>query len=59
MEVKPEVKEAKDARPLKNVRGEIVFESVIFGYQPGRPEKNKPQDKGWREGCHRGSYRLR
>lgn len=33
----PEVKESPDARPLGGVKGEIVFENVTFGYQPGKP----------------------
>ena len=32
-----EVKDAVDARPLESVRGEVRFEQVHFGYQPGTP----------------------
>jgi ATP-binding cassette subfamily B protein len=30
----PEMADAPDALPLENVRGEVVFEEVCFGYQP-------------------------
>jgi ATP-binding cassette subfamily B protein/subfamily B ATP-binding cassette protein MsbA len=37
LEGSAEVKEAADAASLPPVRGEIVFENVTFGYEPGRP----------------------
>jgi len=37
LDMEPEVKESPDARPLRDVKGEIVFENVTFGYQPGKP----------------------
>jgi ATP-binding cassette subfamily B protein len=32
----PEISEAKDAVPMKNVRGEVVFSNVTFGYDKNR-----------------------
>jgi ATP-binding cassette subfamily B multidrug efflux pump len=33
----PELADAPDARPLEQVAGEVVFEDVCFGYEPGVP----------------------
>ena len=35
--IDPEIKDGQGARPLGRVRGEIEFDQVVFGYQPGRP----------------------
>lgn len=40
LEIKPEVTEHPDALTLRNVRGEVVFDSVSFSY-PERPEALK------------------
>jgi ATP-binding cassette subfamily B protein/subfamily B ATP-binding cassette protein MsbA len=40
LEIKPEVTEHPDAVTLRNVRGEVVFDSVCFSY-PERPEALK------------------
>ncbi|MGH8234212.1 MAG: glucan ABC transporter ATP-binding protein/ permease [Rhodanobacteraceae bacterium] len=36
LDTRPAVTEAAAARPLPRVRGEVAFEHVDFGYQPGR-----------------------
>ena len=33
----PEVQDAPDARPLTQIRGDVVFDGVYFGYQEGVP----------------------
>jgi ATP-binding cassette, subfamily B, bacterial len=33
----PEAPDRPDARPLARARGEVAFEGVTFGYEPGRP----------------------
>ena len=40
LDMKPEVTEKPDARPLKRARGEIEFDSVGFGYQDDRVLKD-------------------
>jgi ATP-binding cassette subfamily B protein/subfamily B ATP-binding cassette protein MsbA len=37
LEIEPEVKDQPGARPLGQVRGEIDFEDVVFGYDPAKP----------------------
>ncbi|MDR2525625.1 MAG: ABC transporter ATP-binding protein/permease [Oscillospiraceae bacterium] len=37
LESESEIGEAADAKPLQNVRGEIVFRDVSFAYQPDEP----------------------
>jgi ATP-binding cassette subfamily B protein len=37
LDTPPEVEDAAEARPLESVRGEVHFEHVDFGYQPGTP----------------------
>lgn len=36
-ELKPEVQDIPDARPLPRLRGNVRFENVVFGYNPDRP----------------------
>jgi ABC-type multidrug transport system fused ATPase/permease subunit len=33
----PSVKDRPDARPVRQVRGQVTFDNVSFGYQPGVP----------------------
>ncbi|MGV1014261.1 MAG: ABCB family ABC transporter ATP-binding protein/permease [Methyloceanibacter sp.] len=33
----PEIKDRKDAKPLRVDKGEITFDNVSFAYEPGRP----------------------
>ena len=35
--IDPEIKDRPGARALERARGEIEFENVVFGYEPGRP----------------------
>jgi ATP-binding cassette subfamily B protein/subfamily B ATP-binding cassette protein MsbA len=37
LEIEPEVRDRPGARPLREVRGEIDFDSVVFGYDPSKP----------------------
>lgn len=37
LEIEPEIQDAPDAVPARGLRGEIRFENVTFGYQPGKP----------------------
>jgi len=37
LEIEPEVRDHPGARPLREVRGDIDFDSVVFGYDPSRP----------------------
>jgi len=37
LEIEPEVRDRPGARPLREVRGDIDFDSVVFGYDPSRP----------------------
>ena len=37
LEIEPEVRDRPQARPLVQVRGEIDFDNVVFGYDPARP----------------------
>jgi len=37
LDVEPEVKDRPGARPLGEVRGEIDFDGVVFGYEPSKP----------------------
>ena len=37
LEIEPEVRDRPGARPLREVRGDIEFDSVVFGYDPSRP----------------------
>jgi ATP-binding cassette, subfamily B, bacterial len=37
LEIEPEIQDAPDAVEAKHLRGEIVFENVSFGYDPGKP----------------------
>jgi ATP-binding cassette subfamily B protein/subfamily B ATP-binding cassette protein MsbA len=37
LEAEPEVAESRAAPALPPVRGHVVFEDVVFGYEPGRP----------------------
>ena len=36
-----EADDAPEAVPLRAVRGEVRFEHVRFGYQPGRPSSRR------------------
>jgi ATP-binding cassette, subfamily B, bacterial len=36
LEIEPEIQDAPDAVEAKHLRGEIVFENVSFGYDPGK-----------------------
>ncbi len=36
LEIEPEIKDVKDARPLVTGKGEVRFKNVKFGYQAGR-----------------------
>jgi ATP-binding cassette subfamily B protein len=37
MDEAPDLPDARDARPLEHIRGEVVFDHVSFGYDPGVP----------------------
>jgi ATP-binding cassette subfamily B protein len=37
LDEQPEVEDAADARPLATVYGDVVFDDVCFGYEPGVP----------------------
>jgi ATP-binding cassette, subfamily B, bacterial len=37
LEIEPEVSDRPNARPLGEVRGEIDFDDVVFGYDPSQP----------------------
>jgi len=37
LETEPELADAPDARPAPPFRGEVTFDRVSFGYEPGRP----------------------
>jgi ATP-binding cassette, subfamily B, bacterial len=37
LEIEPEISDRAQARPLGEVRGEIDFDHVIFGYDPSKP----------------------
>jgi ATP-binding cassette, subfamily B, multidrug efflux pump len=37
MDTRPEVQDAPDAAPLEALRGDVRFQGVSFGYQPGTP----------------------
>jgi ATP-binding cassette, subfamily B, bacterial len=37
LEIEPEVNDRPNARPLGEVRGEIDFDDVVFGYDPSQP----------------------
>lgn len=37
MDEKSAVPDQPNAQPLANIRGEVVFDQVTFGYQPGKP----------------------
>jgi ATP-binding cassette, subfamily B, bacterial len=37
LELKPDVYDAPDAKPLPRIQGHVRFEDVIFGYNPDRP----------------------
>jgi len=37
LELKPEVCDESDARPLPRLQGQVVFEDVVFGYAADRP----------------------
>jgi ATP-binding cassette, subfamily B, bacterial len=37
LEIEPEISDCPQARPLGEVRGEIDFDHVIFGYDPSKP----------------------
>lgn len=37
LEIEPEIRDAPDALEAKNLRGEVAFENVTFGYEPGKP----------------------
>jgi ATP-binding cassette subfamily B protein/subfamily B ATP-binding cassette protein MsbA len=37
LEIEPDVRDRHGARPLHQVRGEIDFDGVVFGYDPARP----------------------
>jgi ATP-binding cassette subfamily B protein len=41
LEAGPEIAEAPNARPLSEVRGDVCFERVTTGYEPGRPVLNE------------------
>jgi ATP-binding cassette, subfamily B, bacterial len=40
IEIEPEVKDQPGARPLGQVRGDIDFDGVVFGYDPAKPVLN-------------------
>jgi len=40
MAIDPEIKDRPDARALGRVQGEIDFDNIVFGYEPGRPVLN-------------------
>ena len=37
LDMKPDIEDAPDAKPLPRVKGNIVFDHVTFGYDPARP----------------------
>jgi len=37
LDTEPEISDAPDAKPLADLRGEVRFEDVVFGYDPLRP----------------------
>ena len=37
LEIEPEIKDRPGARALGRARGEIEFDDVVFGYEPGHP----------------------
>ncbi len=37
LDTEPELRDAPDAQPLPVLRGEVVFDDVTFGYEPGQP----------------------
>jgi ATP-binding cassette subfamily B protein len=37
LEMKPEVQDVEEARPLPRLQGNVRFENVVFGYNPERP----------------------
>ena len=37
MDTKPEITDKPDAKPIGDIRGDVVFDSVVFGYIPGVP----------------------
>jgi ATP-binding cassette subfamily B protein len=37
LEIEPEIRDAPDAVEARELRGEVVFENVSFGYEPGKP----------------------
>lgn len=37
LDLQPEIRDRPDATPLSVSRGEVTFDNVVFGYDPGRP----------------------
>ncbi|WP_308634275.1 ABC transporter ATP-binding protein [Paenibacillus silvisoli] len=38
LDSEPEVKDRSDAKPMKPIKGEVVFENVSFRYEPEKPD---------------------